>query len=161
MVGPRCWDLGGGGVEGGGGSLASQVSALDRASFGCRWRWGSAFLKAKTRWGFVSPVVGVVMASYRVEGTRNLKNPRLSPGWEHWAHQMLATWLKGGGHACMKLCTMWSALGQWDKKEATSRGCDCAHVWQIGGVKLFWHAYVRKFMLPDDHLKGSPEKHDE
>ena len=100
------------------------------------------------------------MALYRVEGTKNLTKFRLSPGWEHWAHQMLATWLKGGGHACMKHCTMWSALGQWDKKEAASRGCDCEHLWQIRGVKSLWNAYVRKFMLPDDHLKGSPENHD-
>ena len=124
---PRCWDLRGGRGRGGG-SSASQVSALDRASFNFCWRWGSAFLKDKTRWGLVSPVVGVIMASYRVEGTRSLTKFCLSPGWEHWAHQMLATWLKGGGHACMKLCTMWSALGQWDRKEAASRGCGCEHL---------------------------------
>ena len=69
---PGVGTLGGGGRGRGGGSSASQVSALDRASFNCRWRWGSAFLKAKTRWGFVSPVVGVVIASYRVKGARNL-----------------------------------------------------------------------------------------
>ena len=61
----------------------------------------------------------------------------------------------------MKLCTMWSALGQWDKKEATSRGCDCEHSWQIPGVKSLPNAHVRKFMLPDDHFKGSPENQDE
>ena len=66
--------LGGGGGERGGGSSASQVSALD-----FRWRWGSAFLKDKTRWGLVLPVVGVIMASYRVEGTRSLTKFRLSP----------------------------------------------------------------------------------
>ena len=118
------------------------MSALDRASFNCRWRWGGAFFKSKTRCGFVLPVVGVVMALYRVEGTRNLTKFRLSPGWEHWAHQMLATWWKGRGRACMKLCRMWSALGQWDKKEATSTGSDCEHLWQIRGVKSLWDAYV-------------------
>ena len=61
----------------------------------------------------------------------------------------------------MELCTMWSALGQWDKKEAALRGCGCEHLWHIRGVKLLWNAYVRKFMLPDDHLEGSPENHDE
>ena len=96
--GPGVGSLGGGAWKGGGSSV-SQVSASDRASFNCCWRWGSAFLKANTRWGLVSPVVGVVMASYRVEGTRSLTKFLLSPGWEHCAHQMLATWLKGGGHA--------------------------------------------------------------
>ena len=69
--GPGVGSLGGGGRGRGGGSSVSQVSALDRASFNCCWRWGGALLKAKTRWGLVSPVVGVVMASYRLEGTIN------------------------------------------------------------------------------------------
>ena len=79
------------------------MSALDRASFNFRWRWGSAFLKDKTRWGLVSPVVGVIMALYRVEGTRSLTRSRLSPGWEHSAHHMMP------GRSCQRTCPLWPA----------------------------------------------------
>ena len=44
----------------------------------------------------------------------------------------------------MKLRTMWSALGQWDKKEATSRGCDCEHLWQILGGRVVVERICKK-----------------
>ena len=97
----------------------------------------------------------MVIASYRKEGTNILAKFLLSPRWVQDDHQTLSYAVEKSEPGVDETAD--------DVVCTQGVGDNCNHIERVlvrAFVSSSWYAWVEKFMLPEDHLKGRPESPD-